>query len=133
MKMFKRLAKLLIATMICCSMFSVTAFASVDKPTHVWDLSSDGRYDFYGDASNNDLYTNYNFTGVSKMKVYIKNTGSGTLTVWFFKKGDLFAANTIKVNEGSETTVNMGSLSSTTQYVFKFDAPCHFIGWVQEG
>lgn len=42
----------------------------------VWNLYTQGRYDFSGNATGSDLYTNYYLTGKSSVKIVITNHSS---------------------------------------------------------
>lgn len=101
------------------------------KPTSVWNLSTQGKYEFAGYAYNNALYTNYLFKGKSQPRFKITNKDSNaTLTVELFKSGDWFA--TKKYTIQPRTTLFFSeSLDSNKNYYLKFLPISNFEGYVQ--
>ncbi len=53
-------------------------------PSKVWDIASNGKYDFSG-------YTNYKFTEKNHYKVYVNNTGDSAITVTAKRSGKTYA------------------------------------------
>jgi len=52
------------------------------KPTQVWYVNIDGKYDFSGWSYYQPLYTNYKFTGKTTYSLFVKNEStSNTLKV----------------------------------------------------
>ncbi len=100
------------------------AEAQVDKPDGSWNISKSA-YSGYGNAEVTDLYSNYYFTGVSKMKFSVSNTGSKNITVNIYRKDKIVSYYRIKIMPGSTATWTMATNSSKL-YLMKFNAPCHF-------
>lgn len=102
-------------------------------PTDTWDLSKNTKYNFSGKANTETLYTNYLFTGVSKVKIHVNNTSSSTLKVELKKdKSGLNTVTSSKKIEGNnyiEWTVNV---DSSSKYYIRFVAPCNFNGYIEK-
>ncbi len=141
---FFKTIKIIFVILLLCSLLTVNpiqAFAvgsppnitaepyGQSKPGTAWDFS-EGAYFFSGVANISDLYSNYYFTGISRVKIYVKNShASKTLTVKLLKqqKGVDFAVSEEKIEHGEykEWTV---SLDSSKIYILKFYAPSDFYG-----
>ncbi len=95
------------------------------------------RYDFEGFANNNNLYTQYLFTGVTEVRVKLHATKYKPLNaeLWQRKTGlfqsDVKVAtfNTVEVGYSTETT--LFGLDSKANYYIKFIAPAYFTGWIE--
>lgn len=103
-------------------------------PTETIDLSKQ-EYEFHGLAQRENLYSNYYFTGVSKVVIYVTNNHSNkTLNVYF--KQERWGANTT-VCKRSISAKNFEKWSvdvdSNTKYYLRFDAPCDFEGYIIKG
>lgn len=106
----------------------------VSKPSKDWNLSSQGRYNFSGNSYGQDLYSNYNLTGVNKVKIYVKNNYSRTLTVKLLKSqtGIDWSVSTMKIDGGEEATWTASGLDSSAKYILKFYGPSDFSGWIEK-
>lgn len=108
------------------------------KPSSTWDLSSQGRYDFSGGTSYNDLYSNYLFKGVSDIKVKLHATKYKSLNAELWKRNTglfqsdqkVYTFDTLNVGQSVETTIF--GLNSGSKYYLKFIAPAYFTGWIQQ-
>jgi hypothetical protein len=104
---------------------------STSEPKTEWNLSTKGKYSFSGSAKNNGLYTNYYFTGVDKVKIYVKNNGSSNFIVDFCKKNLLnTTVDERTVYKNGYTTYTISSLSKSKKYFLYFVPPCSFEGYI---
>ncbi len=85
----KRVNVIILTTMIFLSL-STTAFAGLSEPKETWNLKEKGKYTFEGNASRNDLYSNYLFTGTTRVEIFVINKGEDELTVKLFEKNACF-------------------------------------------
>ncbi|HIR52261.1 MAG TPA: hypothetical protein IAB39_02495 [Candidatus Onthovicinus excrementipullorum] len=106
----------------------------VSKPSKNWNLSSQGRYNFSGNSYGQDLYSNYNLTGVNKVKIYVKNNYSGTLKIKLLKSqtGIDWAVSKMEIDGGEEVTWTASGLDSSAKYILKFYGPSDFSGWIEK-
>lgn len=106
----------------------------VSKPSKNWDLNSQGRYNFSGNSYGQDLYSNYNLTGVEKARIYVKNNRSTSLTVKLLKSqtGIDWSVSTMKIAAGEEATWTASNLDKSAKYILKFYGPSDFSGWIEK-
>lgn len=135
MKVIKKLTIVMMAVVIMLNFFSTNVYAGTDKPgkNKIWDISSDGKYSGSGLAGTSDLYSNYYFTGVTKMKISVTNNSSkNKLKVKVFKKGAIFSSSSVTVPASGTTTWTI-STDSSTKYYLEFLAPCDFSWYIKKG
>lgn len=112
------------------------AVTSVSKPTSVWDWSQ-GYDDLNGAADYQSLYSDYLYTDVSAMSIYMENLSSKyelsfavySLEPWYTSDIRVFYA-TVPVG-GSIGRMISGLYSGKEYYVIVF-APCKFTGHVSK-
>ncbi len=106
---------------------------STELPTSIWNISQKGRYNFGGQADKSTLYSNYLFTGVSKVRIRVNNNSGKTLTVEL--KKDKSGLNTvtsykrIKANSYAVWTVD---IDSSAKYYLRFAAESNFSGYIEK-
>lgn len=102
------------------------------KPSETWNWN-DGTYYFHGDAGMSDLYSNYYFTGASRVEIHVENNRDTSLKVKLLKQqiGVDFAVSeeTIPPNQYKTWSVE---LDSDRVYMLKFYAPCLFSGYISK-
>lgn len=105
---------------------------SQNKPGECWNLANDGVYWFSGYANQSDLYSNYYFTGASKVEIYVENQhATKELTVKLLKQqtGVDFSVSTEKIPAGEYKKWSV-SIDSSRNYILKFYAPSDFEGYI---
>lgn len=105
--------------------------AATSEPTKSWNLSKSGKYNGSGEAYSSNLYSNYYFTGVSKMKISVTNKKDTDLTVSIYRKDDWVCYKKVIVPANGKTTWTM-SVNSSKHYEIKFKAACKFNYSVQK-
>lgn len=105
------------------------------KPTDdkIWNLTSQGRYDFNGSSTGADLYSNYFLTGVSKVKIYVKNNDSVKLKVKLLESqwGVDWSVSDMKIDGGEEAAWTASNLDPSKKYILKFYGPSYFWGYIE--
>lgn len=104
---------------------------SLSKPGTAWNFA-DGAYWFSGRANQSDLYSNYYFTGASKVEIYVDNLhATKDLTVKLLKQqsGVDFAVSTEKISAGEYKKWSV-TIDSSKNYILKFYAPSSFEGYI---
>lgn len=76
-------------------------------PSKVWDIASNGKYDFSG-------YTNYKFTEKNHYKVYVNNTGDSAITVTVKRSGKTYAMT--KITAGKSGSFEFSNIKSSTEF-----------------
>lgn len=100
---------------------------SISKPRDIWDISSQGIYNFGGEASNSTLYTNYKFKGKTSYTITINNNhGSKTLSVRC-----IGAKGSVKVKAGKTGTIKISGIKADKTFYISFSAPSNFDGTVK--
>ena len=132
MKKNKSLLILMVIMLMSISILPTSVFASVNKPTNIWNLSTKGQYEFYGDANVSELYTNYLLTGASSVKISVTNNDVNTLKIKLYKNGSLFSTSSVNIPAHGTTSWTVNGLSSSSNYYIKFYAPCHFEGYIKK-
>lgn len=100
----------------------------------VWNLYTQGRYDFSGNATGSDLYTNYYLTGKSSVKIVITNHSSKNNLEVSFMQLNTFLDTTIKnytVTPGATLTAYPPTISSSEKYYLLFKGPSNFSGYIE--
>ena len=108
---------------------------STSLPTKVWNLKTKGRYNFSGHTESNTLYTNYLFTGVSKVVIYVKNNLSDENVKFQLKKDVSGINSTVSTNyvdkgKGSYTKTTV-KVDAKCYYYIRFPATCNFSGYIE--
>lgn len=83
-------------------------------PSKVWDIASNGKYDFSGSSHFQTLYTNYKFTGKNHYKVYVNNTGDSAITVTAKRSGKTYAMT--KITAGKSGSFEFSNIKSSTEF-----------------
>ncbi|KYG90733.1 hypothetical protein A0U40_07100 [[Bacillus] sp. KCTC 13219] len=109
----------------------VTTYGT-DRPLSKWDLSTNGKYNFSGGASNSTLYTDYYFTGKNQVTLVIKNNSfSNFLDVGLAEVsllgGTVWGA---QIGLGKTLTITI-PVDSSKKYYLAFGAPSNFTGSIQ--
>ncbi len=91
----------------------------IQTPADVWDIGTNGEYDFNGSSNHKDLYTNYKFKGKSKYTVKVKNTGSKAIVVSALRWGKTYAM--IRVGKGKTVKFNVTDIKKNTTFYLKFN------------
>lgn len=104
---------------------------STSLPSSVWNVSSDGQYDFGGWSDHQTLYTNYKFNGKTSYTIYIKNTGSNTITVKAKTLLKTYGSTTVVA--GKTATINLSGMDKDTKFYISFSAGSeyHFSGYIK--
>lgn len=106
---------------------------STSLPTSTWNLSTKGIYSFAGKADNQDLYSNYLFTGATKTQIQCTNKRTDkNLKVQLVRDDPYFdtAVSTVNVPKNGSSNWNVTGLSSSSKYYLRFYAPCEFNGYI---
>lgn len=112
---------------------SVVNPRSSSEPRTGWNLATKGKYSFSGKSYNTGLYTNYYFTGVTAVKIYIKNTGNDILTASFLKKQLINKElHSVDVSSGSSITYKVNKLDSSKRYMIYFIPSGTFSGYIMK-
>lgn len=106
---------------------------SIEKPSKEWNLKEDGRYDFKGSASSQDLYTNYLLTGKTSVKIYVLNKGDKNLSFALYKNKFGFdeKIGDCDIASGADVEWPVSDLDEEAEYYIKFYAPCEFSGYIE--
>lgn len=128
----KRIVMVALLILISSNINFTAASAQRDKPTETWNLSSKGTYYGSGNATTVNLFSNYMYTGASKLKVMVNNLGNQDLTVEIYRSDDIvcYYRYVIPAKEGHIFSMNS---NSSKKYYFKFIRPCKFDWWVKAG
>lgn len=104
---------------------------STSKPSKVWNVKTDGQYDFSGWSYHETLYTNYKFTGKTSYKIYVKNTGSNTITVK--AKTSLKTYASTSVGAGKTATIDLSGMDKDKEFYISFssDNDYTFSGYIK--
>ncbi len=108
------------------------AHAGTSKPSSTWNWSN-GSYSFHGAADSNNLYTNYKFTGMTKVSITVNNTSGKydlevrvkSVEAWW--KPDKTVSTAVIPHNGT-CTWEISNLDSSKKYYIIFYAPCRFTG-----
>lgn len=106
---------------------------STTYPKSVWNLSTQGKYNFSGAANNQKLYTNYLFTGKKHASLYIENTSSTySITAKFRQKKTLLDSTvyTVTLKPGQWVSRAL-TLDQSAHYYLEVAAPSKFKGYIQ--
>ncbi|MDO9100084.1 MAG: hypothetical protein Q7V53_04980 [Caldisericota bacterium] len=112
-----------------------TAHAGLGVPSSVWNLSTQGQYNFSGLAEASTLYSNYKFTGVTSTKISVSNKStSSNLKVQLVRDDAVFdtAVSTVTIPKNGTSTWTVTGLSSSNRYYLKFYAPSNFSGYIRK-
>ncbi len=135
MKIFiKKFGLVLLMMALVVELNPVQISATVSKPSIDWNLnpSKNGRYSGSGSAQVSNLYSNYNFTKVAKMRYEVVNTGDNDITVNIYRTDAYVSYYRIKV-EAHSTAIWTMNTNSTKKYYVRFSAPCKFKYTVTKG
>ena len=99
-----------------------------ERPSKVWNIKKNGRYDFSGTANNICIYTNYKFTGKTGYKYYVKNTGKHSMVVKAKRLTKTYAKTTISA--GDSATANFSDIKSSTEFYMTFEGS-KFEGYIK--
>ncbi|MBQ8763430.1 MAG: hypothetical protein IJZ07_04945 [Clostridia bacterium] len=133
---------ILVFTLMFSSVLSSSASASdenispytLNKPNLYWDLSNE-QYNFSGSAEMSNLYSNYLFTDVSKVRIYVKNNHSTeTLKVKLLKQTAFdidWSVSTENIAANGYRTWDV-TLDEDSTYMLKFYAPSDFEGYIMK-
>ncbi len=122
---FRKIGAIVLLMVLTINLFPVNSSATVNKPSSTWNLSTKGTYSGGGDAKNTALYSNYNFTGASKMRVKVVNKGDSKITVNVYRTDDWVSYYRKTVDSKTTMYFDM-NITSSKKYYLKFSAPCKF-------
>lgn len=125
-----------VMAIVMCMLFCNTtnAYAGLSEPTTKKSLAIDS-YEGYGYANNSPLYSNYTFTGVSKMRLTVENNSSkNNLVVKVYQCGFLWdsCVSTVTVPKNGETKWTISTEKAEDYYV-RFEAPSNFNWKIEKG
>lgn len=105
----------------------------VSKPSSEWNLSSKGQYNFSGNSYSQTLYSNYYFTGVTKVEIKVTNNCTSKLTVKLLKSqtGVDWSQSTKTINSGEYQIWSVSGLSTSSKYILSFSGPSDFSGYIK--
>lgn len=107
-----------------------TETRSTSRPSSVWDISKNGRYDFAGTSYYQTLYTNYKFKGKTSYTIYVYNASDYNMTVK--AKTLLTTYGKTTVGPGKSATLTVSGLSKTTEFYITFDGDyMDFSGYIK--
>lgn len=102
--------------------YNSTKGLSVPDASDIWNLTSDGQYNFTVNTSGSTIYSNYVFLGHGgSVKVHlVENTStSGKYTFKLYKRGTINTTlYTYKFDHGTTQTIEMDSFSSSDKIYF---------------
>lgn len=100
-------------------------------PTEIWDVSTQGTYEFDGSSSGGgyDIYTDYCFNGSDSYTVQLTNQYTQAVTAKC--KTVLKTYRTCTVEPGMTTIFNVINVTSTTKWYIYFGSPCDVWGFVK--
>lgn len=135
--------KLFLIIVVCFTLSPVKVWASTSpldltrglgEPRETWNLATKGRYNFSGKAVGSDLYTDYLFTGVDYVRIWVTNHSNKKLLVKVFEKGTLWGFNyvsSVECEPNNNTVWRISSLSKSKKYYIQFYAPSEFSGYIE--
>lgn len=105
----------------------------IEKPESEWDLSKEGRYSFSGWCHDHYLYTDYLFTGASKVNIKVKNYSDEKITVKLLEKKTLIdtSASTRTIEAGDTLEWSASSLNSKGYYYLQFSKGSTVSGYIE--
>ena len=109
--------------------FTIIHFNIVYIPTTKYNISTTTAYNFAGNSTSGNLYTNYYFFGYDKYYVQIKNYSDTTLTA---KVKTFFSTKkTLTVKPGNTIYAEVSGFSTSSNVYILFEAPSDFAGWIK--
>ncbi|MCQ4743238.1 MULTISPECIES: hypothetical protein [Blautia] len=90
------------------------------RPSKVWNIKTEGQYDFSGSSYHQTLYTNYKFKGKTSYKVYVKNTGKSAITVTAKRLTKTYGST--KISAGKTGSFEFSNIKSDTEFYIVFEA-----------
>ncbi|MGN0458683.1 MAG: hypothetical protein ACI4IL_06920 [Eubacterium sp.] len=104
---------------------------SVSIPSKIYNLGTSGKYEFQGEAYSQDLYSNYLFTGVSKVKIHVENNYKKRLKVQLKeKKSGINPVVSTQYVEADNMATYTVSVDSSKKYYIRFVHECVFEGYI---
>ncbi len=104
---------------------------SANFPTNVWNLNTKGKYNFSGWTGSGSLYSNYLFTGVSKVDIYVNNLSSSRITVELKKNTvGINPISSIKTISGKNDQKWSVDINSSSEYYLRFTGGGDFEGYI---
>jgi len=102
-------------------------------PTEIWNITTDGIYNFDGYAGYEDLYTEYLITGKTSYIVSVNNRRSDTLTIEVRKKNLIGSSllTTKNISGGATSAFTVSGLSSSDKIFIKYLAPLDCDGTIR--
>ncbi len=104
------------------------------KPGSGWNLATKGRYEFHGNSFMQPLYSNYYFTGVSAVTIYVKNLDEEEqLDIKLLKSqlGVDWSVYDLHVTPLGEAECRVTGLDPSRNYILKFYPTCVFEGYIE--
>lgn len=100
-------------------------------PSSTWNLSTKGIYYFSGNGTGQaNIYTLYNFTGVSRLDMTVINTGDTSIKVRVRKNSLIDTTVTTFTVSAGDTVVKSVDVDKDNKYYLSFSSPCDFEGWI---
>lgn len=104
---------------------------TTEFPDKTWNLSTKGKYNFSGWTGSGSLYSNYLFTGVSKVDIYVNNLSSSRITVELKKDVTGFnPISSIKTISGNNDQKWSVDIDSSSKYYLRFTGGGDFDGYI---
>lgn len=107
---------------------------STSKPGRGWNLAKQGRYEFHGNSLMEPLYSNYYFTGVSAVTIYVKNLDDEEqLDIKLLKSqiGIDWSVYDLHVTPRGTAECRVTGLDPSRNYILKFYPTCVFEGYIE--
>lgn len=106
---------------------------SLSKPSKTWNLATEGRYNFHGTNVAKPLYSNYMFTGVTRVRIHIENKGNKSIMVRLLKsQTGIDFATTKNTVEAGESLTWTAKVESNQKYILRFERGTTFSGYIEE-
>lgn len=100
------------------------------KPSNVWDVTKSGRYNFSGKSQQQDMYTNYKFTGKDSYTVSVTNHGKYNLNVKVKTLTNTYSSNTLA--PGTTSTFSVSGMKKISEpYIWFGGSYQDFSGYIQ--
>lgn len=108
----------------------IDATYGTSRPTDVWNIAQKGKYNFAGKSQQQDMYTNYKFTGKDNYTMHITNHGKYNLKVQVKTLGNTYSDNTLA--PGKTSIISVAGMKTTTEpYIWFGGSFQDFSGYIQ--
>ena len=101
----------------------------LSRPSQVWNVGTEGRCSFSGEASRSNLYSEYVFTGKSKYTYSVRNWHDEELTIKI--KKDNLLGSTIETIIIPGNTRKTYTITTSDDFYFVYYAPVDATGYIE--